>query len=462
VACEQPPPLWWAPENAAQVEPVTLERPELSLEVRALENLLISHFDGHDLAMPPMPRLAEQVLQSLRDPNCDLKRVAHVIAEDPVIAAEVMRTANSVLYRGLNKIVTLPSGVIRLGTNTIRTLMMRHSLRAATFSHKGRDPELANIVWYRALAGGYLMRALARFACCDEEEAFLVGLLHDIGNVIVLRLASEQQAVTKTQIDLQTFDYLCFECHQEFGELIAEAWNLPPKLKALISNHHTYPAPDDPVKTERLLLILADMISSMFSYGPPAHFRLLETRTAADLQLVGRQDFVEFLRTLPDELEETLDSFGEPPSERKRTDDKPTGGKSFRERLSAMRRGRTHDPHKLGRRQFPRWSASGKDELIVWTDEKRYAALALVAGMSENGMSIWFPEPLEVGRTLYLADQSGDLLVEARVIRISDQPNEQKRYRIGLALVTIDSVKSGEANAPTRDSSSIPRPVPVG
>ena len=93
---------------------------------------------------------------------------------------------------------------------------------------------------------------------------------------------------------------------QEFGELIAEAWDLPPRLKELIQNHHVYPAADDPYREERLVLMLSDMISQMLGYGPAASYDLLATRPVQDLGLAEDQDFIELLDRLPQEIDHLM------------------------------------------------------------------------------------------------------------------------------------------------------------
>ncbi len=150
------------------------------------------------------------------------------------------------------------------------------------------------------------MHGLAPFVGLDEENAFLIGLLHDIGNVIVLRQVCTGRAITRFDIDLDTFEYLCHECHQEFGELIAEAWRLPPRLASLIAGHHDYPADDDPLRTERLALRLADMIAAMLGYATPVAYDLLESRVVHDLDLAGRSGFVDLLARLPANLAELV------------------------------------------------------------------------------------------------------------------------------------------------------------
>ncbi|MBN1490374.1 MAG: HDOD domain-containing protein, partial [Phycisphaerae bacterium] len=224
---ESPTDHWWAPAGASLLAPVAPVRPELSLEGRMLENVLISHFDGRDLSMPPLPRVPELVLRALRDRNCSFGRVAETIAEDQVLAAAVLRMVNSPLYRGVQRITSLQQAVARLGASAVRQLMLQQSLRAVTFSGKGAARVLAERLWRHALASAWIMHALAEFSGDDADEAFLIGLLHNIGNVIVLRIMHSQDAFSHEAIDLDTFEYLCHESHQEFGELVAEAWNLP-------------------------------------------------------------------------------------------------------------------------------------------------------------------------------------------------------------------------------------------
>jgi HD-like signal output (HDOD) protein len=300
---------WWAPEGADLLEPLPVRRPELSAEALALENLLISQFDGHDLNLPPLPRVPEIVLRRLRDPNCDFTKVAGDIAEDQVIAGAVLRMANSALYRARKKVTALQPAVTRLGVNMIRTIMLQQSLRAAMFRRKGADEERPRTIWRRSVASATIMGGLAALTASNSDEAFLIGLLHDIGNVLVLRAAQDQQTVLHHKLDSETFEYLCYETHQELGELIAGAWDLPPTLKDLIADHHTVPAPETPLRAYRLQLELTGMINAMLGYAPAGAYNLREVRAAKDLGLAGREEFVTFLDALPAQVEEAVTMF---------------------------------------------------------------------------------------------------------------------------------------------------------
>ncbi len=300
---------WWRPEGESYTERVPLAPLNLSTEARALENMLISQFDGHDLSLPPLPRVPEAVLRKLRKRNCNLPEIAHDISEDQVSAASVLRMSNSPLYRGMNKITSLELAVVRLGSNAIKTLMLHQAMRSSTFEQGGGYNKVAEMLSLRALSAAYVMRELAQLTDVDIEEAFMIGLLHDIGNVMVLRTAVGLRKLSKFEIDMESFEFLCEETHQEFGELIAESWGLPDHIRSLVSSHHEYPESDDPLFTERLLIELTDMICSLLTFTPYQPYNILESRAAKDLGFADRPEFGAILERLPDDLEEVLEFF---------------------------------------------------------------------------------------------------------------------------------------------------------
>jgi HD-like signal output (HDOD) protein len=297
---------WWRPPEANLIELAPVPRPELTTEGRALENLLVLHFDGRNLNLPPLPHVPERVLRVLGTAKWSMKQVAEEVGKDQVATAAVLQLANSPLYRGLQKITAIEPALVRLGANSIRTAMLNLSLRSVIFQERRKGNKRFEVLWHRSLASAIVMRSLSRFTALDPEEAFLIGLMHDIGNIIVLRITNAERTSLQLEIDDETFEYLCHEAHQEFGELLANSWSLPARLKALIADHHAYPSPDQPYRLERLQLHLTDIICSLLGYAPYAPYYLEECQAARDLQLPGRPDFEPFLSALADELDATL------------------------------------------------------------------------------------------------------------------------------------------------------------
>ncbi|MEK6797647.1 MAG: HDOD domain-containing protein [Planctomycetota bacterium] len=300
-------PVWWRPVDGGLLDLSSPPEPELSTELRALEGKLISHFDGHDLSVPPMPQTADRVLRKLRDTKTSAKDIAKDLADDQVSAAYVLRLANSALYRGASKITNLQAAVARLGVQAIRTLMMHQSMRAALFHGRSADRQLVDWVWTGSLASAAIMHQFALLFRRDPDEAFLLGLIHDIGNVIVLREVHNHGHASYAGVDLTTFEYLCAETHQEFGELIATAWDLPPNMRSLVADHHRLPEPDDPLKMDRAMLMLTEMIKQMLGFTGPMQYDLLRSSPAEILGLSQRPDMDRFLEKLPERIDETLE-----------------------------------------------------------------------------------------------------------------------------------------------------------
>lgn len=302
---------WWVPTEGGVTDWIPPERPELTPVARGFENLLISHFDGRDVSLPPLLNGAERVLPILGDPDCTINTLANAIAADQVVAAAVLRMANSPLYRGVNKITALQPAISRLGTRAIRMLLVHESLRAATFRQGDDRLELARMVWRRSLASGCVMRGLAKFTGLDREEAFLAGLLHDVGNVVVLRIANDDKSLKRAAVDLDldTFEYLCYVTHQELGELVADAWSLPPTIKEVVASHHTPPAEDDALRSTRLMVQATDMINALLGYAEYVPYDLMQARPVLALGLSGRPDFVTFLEELPPFLDEAVSTL---------------------------------------------------------------------------------------------------------------------------------------------------------
>lgn len=298
-APESPAARWWTPADGALLEWLPPAQPDLSTEALGLARILSGYTQRNDVRLPTLPRTVERVLRLLADADYSASQVADEIAEDQVISAAVLRLANCALYGGYVRVHTLQAAVTRLGATALRTVMLQHSLQVAE-QRRGGDRYLAAVVWNGSLASAYLMRALAGVLQRDAATAYLTGLLHDIGNVLVLGEAQDQQALLKFRMDLPTFTWLCHEHHQRLGQLIADAWQLPEEFKATIGEHHRPMAPDVPA--ELAMLTLADMIKAMLGYAPPRAYNLAQSEAVRRLGLADRPEFLTLLDRLPDDL----------------------------------------------------------------------------------------------------------------------------------------------------------------
>jgi HD-like signal output (HDOD) protein len=293
---------WWTPGEDALLDVVPPARLELPTEVLALDHGLAQSLQSADLRLPTLPKSAECVLRMLGGTRFSASQIAAELAKDQVLSAAVLRLANSALYGTSGQITDLRSAATRLGNMVLRTVAMQYSLQSAVRSNLARDRTLTDIVWNGSLASATIMRGLAECLWADDEEAYLIGLLHDIGNVLVLREVQEQQTFLRYRMALGPFEWLCYRHHEKLGRLVGDAWDLPDKTKALAANHHGAGVRGDPLARARSMIALTDMIKSMLGYATRRSYALLPSNPAQALGLAESPALAAFLDDLPAQL----------------------------------------------------------------------------------------------------------------------------------------------------------------
>lgn len=223
--------------------------------------------------LPALPEVVVRVMRMAEDPRSDAQGIARVIATDQAMAARVLKLANSAFYGLPRRVGTLSEAVVILGFRTIKNL----AIAASTFELLNR--EIAGYwlqrgeLWRHSLACAIGAQLIARRARLPvSEEAFVAGLLHDIGKVAIDLFVRAQfdQIMERALHDRIPFveaeqAVLGFN-HAMAGGLIAEKWNLPPLLVSVIKYHHQpSSAPDrDPMIS---VVHLADLLSITMGIG---------------------------------------------------------------------------------------------------------------------------------------------------------------------------------------------------
>lgn len=223
--------------------------------------------------LPALPEVVVRVMRMAEDPRSDAQGIARVIATDQAMAARVLKLANSAFYGLPRRVSTLSEAVVILGFRTIKNL----AIAASTFELLNR--EVAGYwlqrgeLWRHSLACAIGAQLIARRAQLPvSEEAFVAGLLHDIGKVAINLFVREQfdQIMERALQDRIPFveaeqAILGFN-HAMAGGLIAEKWNLPPQLVSVIKYHHQ--PSSSPDKDPMISVVhLADLLSITMGIG---------------------------------------------------------------------------------------------------------------------------------------------------------------------------------------------------
>lgn len=234
----------------------------------------------------PLPALVKEILSVHEDPEASAKAMAGVIRKDQSLTSRVLRIVNSAYYGFHRKIGNIKDAVVLLGFEEIKNIALAACLMesfpiSSVGSFQPKD------FWLHAIATAYISSKISeRYTSLKPEDAFVMGLLHDIGKAImfqhfpetyttVLSTAAErEQPLHLVERELMEID------HAEVGGIVAESWDLPKTLSRAIRFHHR---PND---TEEGIEPFVVNISNFYAhkykvgasgtptYQQPSHFAL--------------------------------------------------------------------------------------------------------------------------------------------------------------------------------------------
>lgn len=212
--------------------------------------------------LPTIPAIVSKVVSLLDNQEADPDEIADLILSDQVLAARVIRVVNSPMYRTNNPISSVKRALLFLGFKSVREMILT-SYFVDGFKRK-EQPFDMKLFWMHSFRVGAISRRIAELVNCpDMENAYLVGILHDIGKVFLGHYCKDEygrmlDSIRNTSYTTYDAEYQFFgTTHCEVGLCLAQRWNFPPMYCDVISCHHSSEmATGDPLLTA--IVALAD------------------------------------------------------------------------------------------------------------------------------------------------------------------------------------------------------------
>jgi putative nucleotidyltransferase with HDIG domain len=191
---------------------------------------------SNDISMPMLPSLVPHVMPLVVDRDISVLKVARVIAKEQVLATRVLRLANSAFSAPMHEVTTINDAIVRMGTSAVRNVVLAvcFASRPANDVYGARGRELAD----HGVGTAYLARLVAEHAGLDPDEAFMHGLLHDMGKLLLLKLAADFTRFGGSLPPAPEIDAFVAERHAALGADILNRWQLPSRLQAPVRFHH--------------------------------------------------------------------------------------------------------------------------------------------------------------------------------------------------------------------------------
>jgi len=221
----------------------------------------------------PLPVNVTRAIKLMSDPDVDVRDVAAAIALDQALAARILKLANSAYYGFTHPASTLHEAVVRLGFRRTKTVLFTVTY-SNTLNRRVSGYNLARgVLWQHSVAVAMVAQRLSqRVAYPAPDEAYIAGLLHDIGKLMIAQyyqLDWEQLLNLGESQKLMLFEverYLYDIDHAQVGGALAHKWNLPAVLQEAIGFHHDPPAA--PTAPQLAAIVhLADIICLRYGIG---------------------------------------------------------------------------------------------------------------------------------------------------------------------------------------------------
>ncbi len=223
--------------------------------------------------LPPVPHVAAKMMELVGSEDTSVRELQKVISADPALTARILKMANSVFYSFDQKISTLSHAIVILGFRAVQSMAIAASSRSL-FVKKGAQFGLKEkLLWEHSIGVAMGCRHISRTVSYENEEtAFIVGLLHDIGKAVLNQVIPKKYGKIVEQVynegrsfaDVET-EMLGFD-HSHIGALIAQKWNFDWEMVETIAYHHS-PEAESTGSTLSAVLSISNEICKRMGVG---------------------------------------------------------------------------------------------------------------------------------------------------------------------------------------------------
>ena len=264
--------------------------------------------------IPTLPIIYQQLFRLMQDPEIPVPQISDLMAQDQALSTKILHLVNSAFYGYNQRITTISRAVVILGFRAVRSA----ALAISVFDYFKDEGESSGInmkdFWVHSIAVATTCKVLAEHAkLAQHEEAFVVGLLHDVGKLIEKRYFDKDfedlcRAAQEQHLTWYGGEQLLFQInHATIGKAVFRAWDFPANVVDAIRYHHE-PEKAGTVPQLAALVHVADFMSYQMRLGAPGGYPPATCSPAA-LHVLGvtEAQTLEFHERIRGELETSLE-----------------------------------------------------------------------------------------------------------------------------------------------------------
>ena len=206
------------------------------MDEEELTERLITTFSSPGYHPPRLPTVATELLAYSQNPDVEFNDIERLLERDAMLTGEVLSLARSAFYARKCPPDNLKDALVLIGLSKLREVVFEAAVTLRVFRCEAYSDHMQRLGDHSRVTA-HLTRLVSRLTPIGEEQAFLCGLLHDVGLGGILLVLAEVGRGKKAP-DLTALWPAIHCAHTQAGARIAELWKLPAEVSLAISAHH--------------------------------------------------------------------------------------------------------------------------------------------------------------------------------------------------------------------------------
>lgn len=216
-----------------------------------------------------LPEITAQIIRTVEDPRSDVTKLRQIVGNDPALATRVLKLVNSAFYGLPGQVATIDRAIVMLGLNAVKNLAVAASLGQMFRGNTLGEGFTAKDLWTHCLAVACGARELSRLGRLPiADEAFLAGLIHDVGLLVSLQVWPERlrqacAAAARGRSFCDAEREFVGVDHQQLGRALLQKWTFPAACLDVAGSHHASSSPHSVVT----VVAIADALAVEGGFG---------------------------------------------------------------------------------------------------------------------------------------------------------------------------------------------------
>lgn len=273
-------------------------------KLAGVEKHLLEKIEKKTVRVPILPEVAGKVIYLVNNPDIGINEIVSLLERDPVIAAHVIKVANSPIYSPMGNIKSLKQASMRLGSNLLSEIALSVSLQSGIFILKGYITLMRDILKH-TMATSLFTKEFFGLAQADFEMLYLAALFHTSGMPIVVYHTDEYRKKHQLNFNDLELNYLINKYHRKCCRVVLNKWNIDEKI-IYVSTNFMHKNNVDTLYTEcGLLRICQDLAFWIFDDNYDIQ-TILDSNELVDLNIHPKylEGFVKNKKWIKEKVEE--------------------------------------------------------------------------------------------------------------------------------------------------------------